>query len=344
MVGCTFNRFGVADRFFKARIKTNPQEISSIADKGHQIASSRARVLHPRASTGSFPMYSSPAEMNEPAQHNLPESDLASLTKPQLEALERQRAHEEFGVAFDSSSSDSESSTNSAPKRLLPAAPRGLGIGIEKPLPHVSKGLKPKISRQSMNESISSTSKYNKLSRDSPSQMGFSFRPGDDDVLAHRARTGKTSRRIPEPRVYHRKSTDTEQQSEYSSVTRDNTSDTSHQSKTEARKAATRPNLTPRTSSRRRDIQSSEPLKREDSSGSFVTALQDNSGRSSATSSQNNSQTRRRLDRNIGSSEAVTAAARALTGAPGAKRQTPQKRSGSELADGGTKECNVQEF
>ncbi len=316
-----------------------------MASKEHENISSKSHILHPRTSRGSFPTHSLIVEMNDSAQRNIPESNLATLTKLQLEALERQRAHEEFGMAFDSSSSDSESSTNSAPEIPLPNAPHGLGIGIEKSLAHVSKGLKPKMSLQSMDESIFSRNKYNKLSRDSPSQMGFSFRPGDDDVLAPRARTSQTPRRIPEPRVYHRTSTDTEQQSEPSSGTRDSTPETYLYLKNEARKAAvTRPSLTPRSSSRRRDNQSSEFFRREDSSSSFITALRDNSGRSSANGSQSNSQTRRRLDRNTGSSEAVTAAARALTGASGAKKQTPQRRSRSDLADGGMKESNAQEL
>ena len=91
---------------------------------------------------------------------------------------------------------------------------------------------------------------------------------------------------------------------------------------------------------RPRDLQKSEGMKRDDSASSFVTAFRNNSGRSSVNGSQNNSQRRKRLDRNNASSEAVSAAAKAFGDAAGAKRSSAQRKSGSGSVDKGSSQGN----
>ncbi|PBP22718.1 putative ureidoglycolate hydrolase [Diplocarpon rosae] len=301
-----------ADRIFKTQIKISLQE--ALENNEHPETCLPKRILHSRASGGSSPMLSSPAEMIEPVQQKFTGPILSDQI---MKELERQRAHEEIGMAFDSSSSDSKSSTGSYHHKneaFSPVMmPRGLGIGYQgKPLPSTTDDARRNISNQSSNESMASVSHYNSMCRDSPSQIAFSFRPGDEEVLAQQART---PRKMPERRSYPRQSTATsEQQPDSSSIVRDNILETSRRSMTEASKTAERPSLTPRISSRSRprEIQELEAMKRDDSSSSVVTAFRDNSGRSSTNSSQTDSQ-RRRLNRSTGNSEAVMAAARALT-------------------------------
>ncbi|KAH6719857.1 hypothetical protein BKA61DRAFT_667767 [Leptodontidium sp. MPI-SDFR-AT-0119] len=327
-----------ADRFFKTRIKTNPQDSPNVANNERNKTPSR--ILQPRASTGSFALYASPAQMDEPTSHNETANvDLAEVSKAKLKALARQRAHEEFGVEFDSSESESESSTNSHHEKFSPVAiPKGLCIRYQKL--DASKSMVPKKpSTLSMNESY--TSQYETLSKDSPQQMGFSFRPGDDmEALAQRQRTGRTPRRPVGQYSRRQSSAEIDGQSEDAGIVQLRKLELSPHARIDPRVGVRRPPMTTsRPSSRPRDLQDSEGLKRDDSGGSFVTALRDNSGRSSANGSQNNSQARRRLDRNTGSSEAVTAATRALSSA-GAKRSSAQRKSGSESVDGSSQVGN----
>lgn len=307
-------------------------------------------MLQPQASIDSIPIYASPAELNDPTQQQTANPDLTILTQLQLKDLERQRAHEEFGVAFDSST-ESDSSTGSPPQSNNEAispivTPSGLGLGIQaNPLPAIPN---PKVKKSDLSirsnflcdESISSKSRYDRLSRDSPTQVAFSFRPGDEDVLAQKSGVGDRPRRMPERRSYQRSSMETsEQHSQSSSVTRDNASDTSRRSQAALTKHSAGPNMPSRTSSSRSrplETQEFDFMKRDDSRGSVVTALRDNSGRSSVASSQNNSLSRRGLQRNTSSNEAVTAAARALTA--DAKKRSEQKGSGSGSGERGSRE------
>ncbi|KAI9048934.1 hypothetical protein LZ554_006784 [Drepanopeziza brunnea f. sp. 'monogermtubi'] len=323
-----------ADRFFKTRIRANAREVSTDVRDTHPEISSKGRVLESRASTSSFLLYASPAELVESVRQQGPGPDLAAFSKAQLEELERRQAQAELGVAFNSSS-ESESSTNSPKGRndtVSPlVAPSGLGIGFQARSTSInSTGSIWRMADVSIRESIGSKSRYDSLSQDSPSQVAFSFRPGDDEVLAQRARTGQTPRRTREGYSHHRTSTEaSRRQSESSpSLSRDGTSETSRHSRTEATKAYGRSAMPRRTSSRSRprEIQETETTRRDESNSSFVTALRHNSGRSSAHGSQNSSQNRRNLNRNSGSSEAVTAAARALNGA---KRRPVLDSSGS---------------
>lgn len=315
--------------------------VTNVGNKRPEFPS-KDRVLQPRASTGSFPIHTSPEELNEPVPPQGPNLDLALLSKTQLADLERQRAHAEFGVAFDSSS-ESESSTNSPDRKTetsLPVmAPSGLGIGFQaKHTPVYPKG-----PVRQMREPTGSGGRYASLAQEAPSQVAFSFRPGDDEVLAQRARTGQTPRRIPERRSYHQRSTEAgEPHGESASVARDSVAETVvRPSKPEPAVPAGRPATLSRTSSRSRprEIQEAELVKRDDSNSSFVTALRDNSGRSSASGAQDHGQRRRRLDRNSGSSEAVAAAARALAAA----KKRPALDQSSSSGDRGARARSSQD-
>lgn len=116
-------------------------------------------------------MYASPAQLSE--HDETAGVELSALTKLQLKALERQQAHEEFGVEFGSSDSESESSTNTHHEGFSPVAiPKGLGIGYKKP-DNAKRTVVKKSSTLSMNESY--TSQYDTLSKDSPPANGILF-------------------------------------------------------------------------------------------------------------------------------------------------------------------------
>ncbi|KAH7418431.1 hypothetical protein BKA64DRAFT_199173 [Cadophora sp. MPI-SDFR-AT-0126] len=326
-----------ADRFFKTRIKTNPQDLP-ITDGERQPP---LRILQPRASTGTLQLYASPAQMEEPTVHNQSANiDLAALTDEQRKAWEKKRAQEEFGVDFGSSS-ESESSTNTHNEAFSPVAlPKGLGIGFRKPQPEISNRTVPKKqSVLSLNNSYAS--QYDVLSKEMPQQMGFSFRPGDDvEALAQRARTGQTPRR-PMNGARAQSYRDNEEAGE-DGLVHSRRLELSPYSKIDPRTGAGpphRPSL--KSLPRPRDLQDPEGLKRDESSGSFVTALRDNSGRSSANGSQNNIQRRKRLDRNTGSSEAVSATTKAFGKAAEAKSFSLQRKSGSESVDGCSMDGNT---
>ena len=326
----------VADRFFKTRIKTNAL-VASTADKEREPTS---RILQSQATSGTLQLYASPAQLEVPSAHNQSATiDLAALTNEQLKALERQRAQEEFGVDFGSSS-ESESSTNTHNEAFSPVAlPKGLGIGFKKPQSEIPKRKVPKKpSRLSLNESYAS--QYDALSKEAPRQMGFSFRPGDDaEALAQIMRTGQTTRRT--TTYAPSKSYSDNEEPNGDGLVRLRRLELSPYSKVDPKTGAGlphRPFL--KDLPRPRDLQESEGMKRDDSASSFVTAFRNNSGRSSVNGSQNNSQRRKRLDRNNGSSEAVSAAAKAFGDAAGAKRSSAQRKSGSGSVDEGSSQGN----
>ncbi|CZT52529.1 uncharacterized protein RSE6_13876 [Rhynchosporium secalis] len=316
-----------ADRFFKTRIQTDPQ----ISQKAGRSENRDTRKLHSRASTSSLSLNEAPTKIGEAASYfEAANQDLVTLAQAQLKALERQRAHEEFGIDLGSSSSESESSTNTHQETFSPVAlPRGLGIGYQNPqLDALKRTVSKKPSNLSLNNSC--TSEYDMLSKDSPQQMGFSFRPGDDaEALAQRTRTGQTPRRpaSTNPRA--------QSSSEAAALLQQQKSEPSSHltAPKEEPRRPTLPSARP-SSSRHRSVQDFEGFKRDESNSSLVTALRDNSGRSSVSGSQNSIQTRRKLSRSSGNSEAITAAALALSSATTAKKSSAQRKSGSDSTDG----------
>ncbi|KAL2074400.1 hypothetical protein VTL71DRAFT_8178 [Oculimacula yallundae] len=325
-----------ADRFFKTRIRTNPQASTIVNDsEDHEMV---PRIVQPRASSDSLALYGSPAQIEEPTSYfEASHKDPASLPKAQLNVLEGEPAHGGFGVEFGSSSSESQSSTNTHHEAFSPiAVSRGLGIGYQTPQREAVKRTVPKKpSTQSIGESY--ISQYDTLSRDSPQQMGFSFRPGDDaEALAQRLRTGQTPKR---PMSHYVRAQSSSEEARYAPSQKPEPS-THLVTSMEGDRRPPLPSSKTSSSSRQRSIQDFEGFKRDDSNNSLVTALRDNSGRSSANGSQHSIQARRKLNRNSGSSDAVTAAALALNIATGARRFSAQRKSGSDSLDGSSQGGN----
>lgn len=271
-------------------------------------------------------------------QQPTPGRPVPSLTRSQLNALEQQHEEGEFGIAFGSSTSGPESSAQLCHDEMPHVEqPLGLGIDImEKPLPDIPSNPQPNESEHT--DSDVCVTKYPQFDTDGESleaspRLGFSFKPGDDmDILAQNmARDGKNNDVLGVSTYQPRPST-AEEQSEASY--------TSTQSVGARRLKSTPLHAKPKSQTKQpgiaRDIQGNESLKRDDSTSSIITAIRDNSGRSSIESSRNSSRSvRQRLNRNSGSSEAVTAAARALAGAPPTTRSSAPKK---KVTGSGTRE------
>jgi hypothetical protein len=281
-------------------------------------------------------------------------NSIPELTKSHLEALEREQFEEQHGVSFDSSASATSMNQSFHRKASGLGAEKGLGIDIhEKPLPGIPQSpllnMEAKIGSRSASES---NEVYQTELEEEPRPgdlMSFSFNPGDDiSILAQEAKyevkkkKKKAAGNHTRPDRSPIASKIPEKPSESSSA-----ADTSprRRPETPAQKllrkstAIAKPAIS-------RDTQESESLKRDDSISSVVTAVRDNSGQSSAAGSIQSSQnSRQRLNRSIGSSEAVTAAVRALAvvnvkgkmtssgtygeGSGGSSKGSGERRSGS---------------
>jgi hypothetical protein len=282
-------------------------------------------------------------------------SSSPELTKSHLETLEREQFEEQHGVSFDSSASAT--STNQSFHGKASGLGAGVGLGIDihdKPLPGIPQSpllnMEAKISSRSVSESNEEYQTQLEEELRPGDLMGFSFNPGDDtSILAQEAKYEVKKKKKKAAGNYTRPdrspiaSRISEQPSESSS-----TADTSlrRRSETPVQKQL-RKSIAVANPAIARETQESDSLRRDDSISSVVTAVRDNSGRSSAAGSIQNSQnSRQRLNRSISSSsEAVTAAVRALAavnvkgkmtgsgsygeGSGGSSRGSGEKRSGS---------------
>jgi hypothetical protein len=260
-----------------------------------------------------------------------PEKRLPRLATSQLDAFERQQAEREFGMAFDSSTSGPESSTQSSHDEVLHVEQRlGLGIDInKKPLPDIPSNPEPNISGHTIH--YFHVPRYPQFDTGTetlePSpQLGFSFKPGDDlDIIAHNTVRDGNAKDVLGVSTYQSRSTTSEEQSE-----------TSYMS-TQCVGGARRPKSTPLSAKHKlqskrgiaRDIQDNESLKRDDSTSSIITAVRANSGHSIESSRHSNRNLQQKLTRSSGSSEAITAAARAIAGAPASVRGSASTQKGS---------------
>jgi hypothetical protein len=236
---------------------------------------------------------------------------LTSSRRAQLDALEQQQTEQEFGVIFDSSTSGPESSSQSAHSRL------GLGIHPhEKPLPDIPRGIR--VSHCSTCEGTDTVTSGDagavSTNHTMLHQMSFSFQPGDDaDILAQVVSEDRANKHTSE--VHMRQRTPKESGSRSETSSNDQIYfDSAEPSR--KKRVPTNPSLKIKSSGKSshvpRNLQESDPFERGDSSSSIVTAVRDNSGRS-ANSSQNDTQSGwPNLECKSGSSEAVTAAKRAL--------------------------------
>jgi hypothetical protein len=258
-----------------------------------------------------------------------------SLTSSKVDALEQQQAEEGYGMAFDSSTSGPESGTQSSHCGTVYSRV-GLGIDVdEKPLPKLPGRERNKLEHTAngLYDTVCPQFDVGGETLETPSQLGFSFKSGDDaDILAQSsARDSKPTSKVG-LRTHQQSTTSSEGKSEASNTTVRNV-EGSWQLK------STPVSYKPKIKSKLdRDSQDRELLQRDDSTSSIITALRDNSGRSSVDSSRQSSQgVRQKLNRNSGSNEAITAAVRALASASASARNSSRKGSSSGTREGSVK-------
>jgi len=270
-------------------------------------------------------------------QQPAPRKQLLSLTRLKLDALEKQQVEEEFGMAFDSSTSGPDSSTQSIQDEMSNTEqPFGLGIDMdEKPLPDIPSDHQISATGHTLDDPRINEYPQRGTCRedlDTSPQLGFSFKPGDDaDILAQNTAKDANTRNISGVGTYQPRPTTSKEQSE-ASYTSVQSLGRARQPKPTSLSTKPKPNSMPGSV---RDVQDPESLKRDDSTSSIITAVRDKSGRissrSSIDSSRHNSQgVRQRLNRNSGSSDAITAAVRALAaGSADARSPAPRKECSS---------------
>jgi hypothetical protein len=257
-------------------------------------------------------------------------------------------------VVFESSTESGADSSSISYRSEFPATHgrQGLGIGLlEKPLPEIPISSKERARQTTLGRFLhgrkhsysdpNSTTEYGE--RTSSYQMGFSFQPGDDeDLLGQRAERDRVTWKTVDEHLEHRSSPP--RPSEARSDTPPSVQEPSYRPGGDIR-----PTIKPKPSasglystvtarlSQLPRVQGHDQLSRMDSSSSSViTAVRDNSGRSSA----NNSRTGRpKLNRNAdtgsGSSEAVSTAATAAARAFASNKRSPTiSRKGSVAGSG----------
>lgn len=290
-------------------------------------------------------LYGSPEVQTAKASLQGSDYQPQTLTKSQLDALERQQA-QEFGVNFESSTESGADSGSISHCSDFPVAHgrQTLGHGIlEKPLPEIPISARERARQTTLDKFLNARQHtYSDLnSATTPVKhatpeygLGFSFQPGDDEaLLARRTERDRAQRKAVNEHLDHRTFVSSPRES-ISNTTSD-TPDSSHRPK-----ETTQPEVKPKSSktglsqtatakpSHLPRFQDHDQLSRMDSSSSsIVTAVRDNSGRSSANDSQAG---RPKLNRDAGTSgsgEAVTAATRALAAS---KKNSPREsRMGS---------------
>jgi hypothetical protein len=249
-------------------------------------------------------------------------NSLAALTQSHLEALEQQQFEEQHGASFGSSTSCTGTNPSSQGKGSGLGVGFGLGIDIhDKPLPGVPQSHFLNMEAKSSSRLVPDISeRFRTGPEEEPpivDLVGFSFNPGDDtSILAQEAKHEVKRKKRKEAGVYARPN-----RSPIASIVSQQHSESSPTADTPPRPMSETPvqkqirkSIAIANAAIARETQESDSPRRDDSISSIVTAVRDNSGRSSTTGSIRNSQSgRQRLDRSTGnSSEAVTAAVRAL--------------------------------
>ncbi|TVY39491.1 hypothetical protein LOCC1_G005771 [Lachnellula occidentalis] len=243
-------------------------------------------------------------------------SKTSSSTQPQSDDMGGHGGDLGFVSTFESSTSGSTSSACPVEGGITAGAPLGLGIVIDKPLPDTPT--------DNPAGGVGSTR------AERPGGMSFSFKPGDDeDILAQGEAREVAKRHDLEEHIRRRRHTVHNQRAESLSTNRGET-----QRRPKARSTMSelnsRPSTTPPPSLSPLPLRHrpSDLLMRGDSTSSVVTAVRDDSvGNSSALGSQHG---RPGLDRHASSSEAVTAAARAIAASNKKARGRDQKQNKSE--------------
>ncbi|KAG0646694.1 hypothetical protein D0Z07_6211 [Hyphodiscus hymeniophilus] len=218
---------------------------------------------------------------------------IQTLTKVQLKALERQQA-QEFGVNFESSVSGADSSSVSHHSDIPPQRTPLLGLGIhEKPLPEIPISANERAKQTTLDKYLSSRQhSYSDPNTPTPVKQSvdyekvFSFRPGDDDELVGRRSSDRdrAQRSAVDEHLGYRPSMPNLKTGPITPTSDRKT--TSHRPRL-ARLEDKKTFVSPKPSQLPRIQDNDHILGRMDSSSSsIVTAVRDNSGRSSASNSQ----------------------------------------------------------
>ncbi|CAG8959156.1 hypothetical protein HYFRA_00013020 [Hymenoscyphus fraxineus] len=207
------------------------------------------------------------------------------------------------------SDADAMSSTDSYNEGSTRIRARGLGFGLDKPLPDMPVLEKPSHRNRRAKAKTDPTGTELPL----PQQLSFSFKPGDDSSLSvQRESSSYSKQKMLDDLMRHRRSVDPTERSETP------TTNTTHSKDSTVSPSRTHtPINNMRPESRTTTINTAtlqtpperEPISRGTSTNSVITAIRDNSGRSSVAGSRTG---RPSNDRSGGSDEAITAAARAF--------------------------------
>ncbi|KUJ20870.1 uncharacterized protein LY89DRAFT_715183 [Mollisia scopiformis] len=243
------------------------------------------------------------------------------ITQARLEALHREQALRQLGVAFNSESESSDSSSDSEALDLRVPEPRyRVEKDLQESLLETPQKTPARTLRRGASDQTDSPKTAKKNSSFIPTQMGFSFRSGDDlDILGQRSSLYFRRRMSQETR--QNLSGSSEQKSETKGV-----QETSKQSQPKSSIPKPKLELVKRSISPELSPEESKGLRRYDSTSSVLTAFRANSGRNSSDGSQRSSIHPRRTqgsERRGGSSDAITAATRAVA----SSRSDDQKNS-----------------
>jgi hypothetical protein len=297
------------------------RHFSTIKDRHHQRSFQSEIDQRAEAETlGPIAQLSNPANIHS-----------SGISRTQLEALERQQIGFKRGLASFESSSGVGTSTDSMSQDLT-SQDDGLGLGIiteEKPLPEI-----PTERSALRRTKTKGSSKPIQLGPPATEEMSFSFQPGDDNNVlthgddvtnAHRIVFKDLQRRFTAPA--ERPETSTSTTSTRRSPDRSTDSPSANKLRPDSRKSVAY------SGSASPNLQSSDQVSRGGSTASVVTAIRDNSGRSSACGSRAESRSGRpHLDSNQSTSEAVTAAARAYV-ASNQRSSEGKARTGTTTPD-----------
>ena len=341
-----------ARRSFQVRDDRDTGTSASFEPPRRHSRKHNTRASHPGESSEfsaeSLPLYDSPVVQTSKASPQSSDHQPQALTKSQLEALERQQA-QECGIAFESSISGADSSSLSHHSEFPAIHGRqGLGLSmLEKPLPEIPVSAKERGKQSTLDKFLTSgqlgysdpNTAATPVKDESGYDMGFSFQPGNDEeeLLTRRADRDRAQRRTVDEQLDLRTSL-SDLRSSKSNTPSPSTKEHSHRFR-----QATRPGVKTKTSASGlsttakpsylpRVHQDHDSITRMDSSSSsIVTAVRDNSGRSSANNSQAGRSKLNRKTGSSGSTEAVsaaTAAARAYAAV--------NKRTSNESSRGGS--------
>lgn len=236
---------------------------------------------------------------------------LSPISTTRLAELQQQLALQRARSCMSMESSGSSNlSTSSSSNNDLPIIRNHQGVGLGyhgKPLPDIPGNLEEKAMQTTLDrflrrkQHISTGNTPPKLSV--PRQLSFSFQPGDDaNILSPRIERDRAKRQTLDDHLDQVSMKDKPSKS-ITLVDQASQQVSNQLAKQTSLQSNTRPRLGQRTHVSK-DLQDYDGMTREDSTNSVITAVRDNSGRSSVANDSHNSPHvgRPRLDRNIGGS------------------------------------------